>query len=134
MHIHVCALSVHVYLFSPVQKIDLDITLHSPYIIVPEGGVYSERARLIVVSLGQVVVRTLDDKASRTLSYGGECDTMYDPHNLVHRLNCLVPPEPLIGYCRLWLNESGTYTCIVICACVHVYMACGMLKLLYMYM
>lgn len=65
-------LDVH-FQFSPLQKTDLDITLHSPYVLVPENGVYSDRARLIVVSLGKVVVKTLDDKASYLVLAFSEC-------------------------------------------------------------
>eukprot|EP00731_Ephydatia_muelleri_P024429 Em0016g700a len=53
-------LDVH-FQFSPLQKTDLDITLHSPYVLVPENGVYSDRARLIVVSLGKAPSKDAED-------------------------------------------------------------------------
>ena len=38
------------------KQIDIDVTLHSPYLLVPERGNYSNESCLIVVDLGQLRV------------------------------------------------------------------------------
>ncbi|XP_064395949.1 intermembrane lipid transfer protein VPS13A-like isoform X2 [Halichondria panicea] len=38
------------------KQLDLDIRLHSPYLIMPEGGTYSEQSHLVVVDLGELRV------------------------------------------------------------------------------
>ena len=38
------------------KQLDLDIRLHSPYLIMPEGGTYSKQSHLVVVDLGELRV------------------------------------------------------------------------------
>lgn len=53
------------------KQVDLDIRLHSPYLIVPEGGTHSEQSHLVVVDLGELRVfgTTKDPKDLPKVNY-----------------------------------------------------------------
>ncbi len=68
------------------KQLDLDIRLHSPYLIMPEGGTYSEQSHLVVVDLGELRV------------FGTTKDPKQLPKVRKMLLECFYPSSPCVYF------------------------------------
>ena len=56
--------------FLNLQRIELDVKLQSPYLIIPEKGIFSNDANLVVMDLGKLTLfgSTTDPKSAPRVS------------------------------------------------------------------
>ena len=63
--------------FKTRKHFEIDVTLHSPYLVVPENGSYSRDSHLLVVDLGKLSLKgsSKDTRSLEEVSLHGICCT-----------------------------------------------------------